>query len=97
MVTLRSFPVIVCLVALLFVVSVVPCQAAGRFFGISHTALVNKSGIHPNRVGGYEGVGVSSVSFEDARNKACYWGKRNPVSVQYNQRGGMFYVVVRYN
>jgi len=88
-----------CLVVLCFVLfCVVPCEAAGRWRSSGgHSALVARSGIVPHSVGSHEGVGVSSVSFLDARNRACYWGKRTPVSVQYSQRGGLFYAVVRYN
>lgn len=64
--------------------------------GTSHSALVAQSGIRPHQMGTHEGIGVSSVSYEDARNKACYWGQRTPVSIQYNQQNGMYYAVVRY-
>jgi hypothetical protein len=79
-----------------FALSIVPCEAAGWRSRGSHASLVAQSGIRPAQVGSYEGVGVSSVSCEDARNRACYWGQRTPVSVQYSQRGGRYYAVVRY-
>ena len=62
----------------------------------THGRLVAASGISPIQHGTYEGVGMSPRSFVDARNRACYWGKRQAISVQYSQRGGMFYAVVRY-
>lgn len=65
--------------------------------GASHSALVSQSGIRPHQMGTHEGVGVSSVSYEAARNKACYWGQRTPVSIQYSKQGSMYYAVVRYN
>ena len=94
MISLRF--VIGLVLAVCFAVFSTPCEAA-RWRARGHVALVSQSGITPSQVGSYEGVGVSSASFEDARNRACYWGKRAPLSVQYSQRGGMFYAVVRYN
>ena len=82
-------------------------QAAGPFQRLfsgnrvvssgGHNGMVRQSGITPHQVGSHEGVGMSSRSYEDAVRNACYWGKRTPVSIQYNQRGGMYYAVVRYN
>ena len=90
---------VVCLIVAGFVLFSAPCEAAGRFrlFGSSHAGLVSQSGISPHRVGSHEGVGVSSISYEDTRNRACFWGKRQHLSVQYSKRGSMFYAVVRYN
>jgi len=93
MIRLRS--VFAFLLLACFALFPVPCEAAGRFFR-SHNGMVAKSGITPARVGSYEGVGVSSVSYEDARNRACYWGQRTALSVQYNYRNGRYYAVVRY-
>lgn len=94
---LRSSVVFAFLLLACFALFPVPCEAAGwRFRGSGHDALVSQSGIRPVQVGTHEGVGVSSVSYEDARNRACYWGQRTPVSVQYNYRNGMYYAVVRY-
>lgn len=70
--------------------------AGGIFSRLSHGGMVRASGIRPNQIGTHEGVGMSSRSYEDARNNACYWGKRQALSVQYSKRGGMFYAVVRY-
>jgi len=69
-------------------------RAMGGIF--SHSRLVAASGIRPHQHGTHEGVGMSSRSFIDARNRACFWGQRQAISVQYSQRGGMFYAVVRY-
>jgi hypothetical protein len=74
----------------------VPTQGQCGFFRrITHNGLVAASGIRPNQVGTHEGVGMSS-RYEDARNNACYWGKRTPVSIQYSRSGGLYYAVVRY-
>lgn len=69
------------------------CQAAGRG---GHQRLVAQSGIRPRQVGTHEGVGMSTRSYIDARNNACYWGKRTPVSIQYSKQGNRYYAVVRY-
>lgn len=69
---------------------------AGGVFSRLHRGMVAASGIRPNQVGTHEGVGMSSRSYEDARNNACYWGKRQALSVQYSKRGNLFYAVVRY-
>jgi len=61
-----------------------------------HRALVARSGIHPRNVGSHEGVGVSTTGYIAARNSACYWGRRTPLSVQYSKRGNLYYAVVRY-
>lgn len=72
-------------------------HGAGGFFGrIRHNGMVRASGIRPVQVGTHEGVGMSSRSYEDARNNACFWGQRQALSVQYSKRGGIFYAVVRY-
>lgn len=69
---------------------------ASASYGAGHRAMVRASGIRPLQVGTHEGVGMSSRSFEAARNNACYWGQRVPLSVQYSKRGGLYYAVVRY-
>lgn len=66
------------------------------YAGWGHNALVRASGIRPKQVGTHEGVGMSTRSFGDAVRNACYWGKRTPVSIQYNKVGNKFYAVVRY-
>lgn len=66
------------------------CQAG------AHERLVAQSGIKPRQVGRYEGVGMSTRSYIDARNRACYWGRKVPVSIQYSKRGNKYYAVVRY-
>ena len=69
-------------------------RAMGGIF--THGRLVAASGIRTMQHGTHEGIGMSSRSFIDASNRACYWGKRQAISVQYSQRGGMFYAVVKY-
>lgn len=64
--------------------------------GFGHRRLVSQSGIRPNQVGTHEGVGMSSISHAHAAQTACYWGKRQVASIQYSQRGGLYYAVVRY-
>ena len=71
-------------------------QARGPFARLGHAGMVAASGIRPANVGSYEGVGRSTRSFEAARNVACYWGQRQPVSIQYSKRGAFYYAVVRY-
>ena len=66
------------------------CQAGG------HQRLVRASGITPRQVGTHEGVGMSTRSAEDAIRNACYWGKRQHVSIQTSYRNGRYYAVVRY-
>ncbi len=61
-----------------------------------HQRLVRQSGITPRQVGSAEGVGMSTRSYTDARNNACYWGRKTPVSIQYSKRGPYYYAVVRY-
>lgn len=90
-------------VLVLCVVFVVSCCSAvsveaGPFrrSGIGHNALVAQSGIRPRQVGSAEGVGASTQGYIAARNNACYWGRKVPLSVQYSKRGNMYYAVVRY-
>mgnify|MGYP000426174921 CR=1 FL=1 len=83
---------IICFMVLIFCGFANSAQA-GRW---SHNALVRESGISPRQVGSYEGVGMSTRSYIDARNNACYWGKRTPLSIQYSYRNGRYYAVVRY-
>lgn len=71
-------------------------EAAGPLRRLGHNALVAQSGIKPRQVGSYEGVGMSTRGYEAARNNACYWGQRTPVSIQYNKVGNRYYAVVRY-
>lgn len=61
-----------------------------------HQRLVRQSGITPRQVGTHEGVGMSTRSYADAVQHACYWGKRVPVSIQYSKQGNRYYAVVRY-
>lgn len=51
-----------------------------------------------NRGGGYEGIGRSSRSAEDAIRHCCYWGKRTPVDIgtAYCPRLRQWIAVVRY-
>jgi len=72
------------------------CLASPVMANPFHRAMVARSGIQPNRVGSYEGVGMSTRSYEAARNNACYWGQRVPVSIQYSKQGNRYYAVVRY-
>jgi len=67
-----------------------PAMAGG------HQRLVRQSGITPRQVGSAEGVGMSTRSYIDARNNACYWGRKIPVSIQYSKQGNRYYAVVRY-
>lgn len=80
------------LLVLVFVLVPECCNAAGW----GHRRLVAESGITPRQVGTHEGVGMSTRSYIDARNNACYWGKRTPVSIQYSKKGNRYYAVVRY-
>ena len=73
-----------------------PAFAVGPLRRMGHKALVAQSGITPRQVGRYEGVGMSTRGYEAARNNACYWGQRTPVSIQYSKQGNRFYAVVRY-
>lgn len=85
------------LLLLVALVAAIPdCCLAGP-----HQRLVRQSGITPRKVGTHEGVGMSTRSHIDARNNACYWGQRTPVSVQYSTRYSkrgqpLYYAVVRY-
>ncbi len=79
------------LVAMLCVTLTECCHA-----GWGHNRLVRESGITPRQVGTAEGVGMSTRSYADAVQNACYWGKRVPVSIQYSYRNGRYYAVVRY-
>jgi len=83
---------IICFMVLVFCGFANSAQA-GRW---SHNALVRESGIRPRQVGSYEGVGMSTRGYEAAKQNACYWGKRVPVSIQYSKRGPYYYAVVRY-
>lgn len=51
-----------------------------------------------NRGGGYEGIGRSSRSADDAVRHCCYWGKRTPVDIgtAYSPRLRQWVAVVRY-
>lgn len=85
------------LAACFMLVSVPYAHGAGGIFSrLGHGGMVAFSGIRPVQVGTHDGVGMSTRSFEDARNRACYWGKREALTVQYSKRGSMFYAVVRY-
>lgn len=61
-----------------------------------HQRLVAQSGIRPKQIGSAEGVGMSSRSREDAIRNCCFWGKRQPISIQTSYRNGLHYAVVRY-
>lgn len=70
--------------------------AAGPFRAIGHKALVAQSGIRPHQIGTHEGVGMSTRGYAAAVQNACYWGQRQPVSIQYSRQGNRYYAVVRY-
>jgi len=70
--------------------------ATTSFGGWGHNAMVRASGIRPKQVGTHEGVGMSTRGYTAARNNACYWGKRQALSVQYSKVGNRYYAVVRY-
>jgi hypothetical protein len=74
------------------------CPAfAGPFQRFVHNRTVAKTGIVPNQVGQFEGVGRSPHSFEHAQSVACYANSgMRVVSVQRSITGGMYNVVVRY-
>lgn len=44
----------------------------------------------------YEGVGFSTVSGDDAVRHACYWGQREPVSIDVRRGAGGYYAIVQY-
>jgi hypothetical protein len=47
--------------------------------------------------GRYEGVGMSSVSADDAIRKCCYWGVRQPTGIGVVRgSNGLFYATVIY-
>jgi hypothetical protein len=72
-------------------------QAFGIGFRITHQGLVNQSGIRPAAVRhAAEGVGMSTRSEADAIRNCCFWGQRQPVSIQTNYLDGRYYAVVRY-
>lgn len=81
---------------LALVVALVLACDASEAANWKHRRLVLQSGIAPANLGTHEGVGMSSRSYQDAVQKACYWGKLKPVSIQYSQRNGLYYAVVRY-
>lgn len=87
---------VACLVLVFGFAVLESANAAGPFRRIGHNALVAQSGITPRQVGRYEGVGMSTRGYEAARNNACYWGQKTPVSIQYSKRGDRYYAVVRY-
>lgn len=88
---------IICMTAMIVLCGCCLAEAGPfRRSGIGHNALVAQSGITPRQVGTHEGVGMSTRSYIDARNNACYWGKRTPVSIQYSKKGNRYYAVVRY-
>ena len=63
---------------------------------ITHQGLVAQSGIRPALVGVAEGVGMSTRSAADAIRNCCFWGQRQPLSIQTSYRNGRYYAVVRY-
>jgi hypothetical protein len=47
---------------------------------------------------GYEGIGFSTVSADDAIKRSCFWGKRRPVEIatSFSARRRGWVAVVRY-
>lgn len=80
--------------ALCLVLVLCSSQAFGAGWG--HRALVARSGIRPASVGMAEGVGMSTRSAADAIRNCCFWGQRQPLSIQTSYRNGRYYAVVRY-
>lgn len=85
-----------------FIITLIICLTASSVHaGPGHNRMVRRTGIVPNRIGSYEGVGRSPHSFADAQANACYAGQRTVASVQYSTsvgRGGktIYNAVVRY-
>lgn len=50
------------------------------------------------RGGGYEGIGLSPISPDDACRRACYWGRRpvHEIGTAYSQTRRAWIAVVRY-
>lgn len=71
-------------------------MAVGPLRRAGHNALVAQSGIRPAQVGTHEGVGMSTRGYAAAVQNACYWGQRQPVSIQYSKQGSRYYALVRY-
>ncbi len=71
-------------------------HAVGLRRFVSHQGLVNQSGIRPAAVGVAEGVGMSTRWAADAIRNCCFWGQRQPLSIQTSYRNGRYYAVVRY-
>ena len=46
--------------------------------------------------GGYEGVGFSSRSADDAIRKCCYWGQRTPTGIGVARGANGWYATVLY-
>ena len=46
--------------------------------------------------GGYEGVGFSTRSAEDAVRNCCYWGQRSPTAVGVSRGPNGWYATVLY-
>lgn len=46
--------------------------------------------------GGYEGVGFSTRSADDAIRKCCYWGQRSPVGIGVARGNNGWYATVLY-
>lgn len=46
-----------------------------------HLAATGTFGHCGRRGGGYEGIGMSSASAEDAIRRCCYWGKRRATEI----------------
>lgn len=87
---------VACVLALMWIVFSQTASAAGPFRRAGHNAMVAQSGITPNKVGRYEGVGMSTRGYDAAKRAACYWGQKTPVSIQYSKQGSRYYAVVRY-
>ena len=87
---------VACVAVVLWLAVGQSASAVGPLRRAGHNALVAQSGISPRQVGSYEGVGMSTRGYEAAKQNACYWGQRTPVSIQYSKRGDKYYAVVRY-
>lgn len=46
--------------------------------------------------GGYEGVGFSTISADDAIRKCCYWGQRTPTGIGVARGANGWYATVLY-
>ena len=62
---------------------------------MSRTGFFGHRGRHG---GGYEGIGFSTTSADDAIRRCCFWGKRQPVEIatSFSVRRRGWVAVVRY-